>query len=249
MISQQRLLSVLTDVGLSSNQAKVYLAALMLGPSRPVDIARKAEIKRPTVYPVIESLQKLGLITEQPRGFKSVYLAEKPEKLEAIVEMRHNQLKNSLGELSSLPGLKPSETILKYYEGVDSVKEIFNDMLRVVQPGDDYLIVSNPEGWYELDPEFMQSFIERRARLNLKIRCILWDSETSRDYKKNEKAYNVKVKMLPKGEQFTGNMVIVPQRIWLSHTLEPVWGTTIEHPNIIKFYQELFESWWQSLPD
>lgn len=55
------MLAQLKHIGLSENEAKVYLAMLELGPSPMLEIAAKAGINRPTAYAQLEALKKGGL--------------------------------------------------------------------------------------------------------------------------------------------------------------------------------------------
>ena len=47
------LAKILIDLGLTENEAKVYVAALSLGPATILKIAQAAAIKRTTVYFVV----------------------------------------------------------------------------------------------------------------------------------------------------------------------------------------------------
>ena len=80
------LLTTLTTLGLTDHEAAVYLAALSLGPATILKIAKAAEIKRTTVYSVIETLKLKGLVSVEVKGFKSLFVAEDPTKLETILE-------------------------------------------------------------------------------------------------------------------------------------------------------------------
>jgi sugar-specific transcriptional regulator TrmB len=68
-----KLTKILTDLGLSEHEALVYLANISLGPTTILKIAQAAEIKRTTVYAVIESLKTKGLINVQIKGFKKLF--------------------------------------------------------------------------------------------------------------------------------------------------------------------------------
>ena len=67
----------LQRVGLDERQAKVYLAALELGPSPVQKIAQRAGIPRATVYLVLNDLQGKGLITTYDEGKKTFFVAFK----------------------------------------------------------------------------------------------------------------------------------------------------------------------------
>ena len=55
-----KLQSVLVRVGLSENEARVYLSAASLGPSTVQKITGAAGVKRTTGYSVLESLKSRG---------------------------------------------------------------------------------------------------------------------------------------------------------------------------------------------
>lgn len=243
----EKLLSVLAGAGLSKNQAAVYLAALSHGPSRATELSKFANIKRTTTYPVLQSLQELGLVSTQTKGFKTSYQAESPEKLEALVDEKHRRLKASLAELSTLRNLKRSESEIKYFAGKASIKTVYDGLLEDTNEGEDYLIISSPQTWHELDPKFFNDFIARRAKLKIKIRSLLLDSDVARDYIKNQKTYNLKAKLLPKEMNFTANIVVIPKKVVIHQLVEPIWAMVIEDRNIAKTFSELFEGLWQKI--
>lgn len=88
-----KLFTTLTNLGLTEKEAKVYLANLALGPTTILQITRGAELKRTTVYSIIESLKQKGLINIEARGFKKLFVAENPERLESILEEKNNKIK------------------------------------------------------------------------------------------------------------------------------------------------------------
>ena len=96
------MLEQLKNIGLSDNEAKVYLAMLELGPSSVVDIARKAEINRPTAYVQIEFLKKRGLVSTQTKGKKQLYIAESPEHLGGLLDSQLHEISINKETLSGL---------------------------------------------------------------------------------------------------------------------------------------------------
>ena len=104
-MKNKKLLQILIDLGLSENEASVYLAALSLGPTTILKIAKTAEMKRTTIYSVIDSLKKRGLINIEIKGFKTLFTAENPEKLETMLDSHREQLRNSLPEFLGMYNL------------------------------------------------------------------------------------------------------------------------------------------------
>jgi sugar-specific transcriptional regulator TrmB len=158
-------IELLKDIGLSDDEAQVYLSALSLGKKTTVlKISKIAGLKRTTVYGIIESLKIKGLMSVDIQGLKNVYIAESPEKLETTLEQKTIELKAQLPELLDLYNLKAGESVIKYYIGLDAMKQVLNESLRRVKSGQDYLVIANQEKWYNLDQKFTLSFIENRAK-------------------------------------------------------------------------------------
>jgi len=88
MKKQDQLLETLEKIGLSENESRVYLASLSLGGSTILTIAKEARLPRTTVYTIIESLKKKGLIFTEEKGFKKLYVPQSPEQLEVMLELR-----------------------------------------------------------------------------------------------------------------------------------------------------------------
>ena len=95
----------------------MYLGALALGPAKVSDIAKAAEIKRTTVYPVIESLKQKGLMSLEVKGFKQLFVAEHPDKLDSMLELRKKELQDNFPALLGMYNLAGTESSIKYYEG------------------------------------------------------------------------------------------------------------------------------------
>ncbi|PCI20915.1 hypothetical protein COB64_01520 [Candidatus Wolfebacteria bacterium] len=248
-MADNKLIETLKDIGLSENEAKVYFATLSLGPTTVLSISRSAEMKRTTVYSIVESLKQKGLLNIELKGIKQLYVAENPEKLESVLEKRKDEFKNNLPEFLALYNLSGGESFIKYHEGLESVKSIYESLLKEVRPKEDYLVIGSQERWFELDPKFFQSFIEKRAKLNINTRLLFQDSKIARDHKRFEKNYNEQVKILPKETMLSTNLVLTSKKLVIQQLHPPIMAIVIENKSIIKMHKELFEIIWKSIPD
>ena len=82
----------LENIGLQPKEAKVYLAALELGPDTAQHIAAKALVNRPTTYMMIESLTKRGLMSSVQRGKKKLFVAGSPAYLRYLLAQQRELL-------------------------------------------------------------------------------------------------------------------------------------------------------------
>ncbi|MEK7463775.1 MAG: helix-turn-helix domain-containing protein [Patescibacteria group bacterium] len=243
------LTETLTDLGLSENESAVYFSALSLGPTTILKVAKSAEIKRTTVYSVIESLQSKGLVRIELKGFKKLYVAEGPEKLESILEQRKAKLKQFMPELAALYNLKGGESFLKYHEGLEAVKNVYESLIKDVRPHEDYLVMANQDQWLSLDPDYFRDFLVRRAKLPIKVRMMFQDTELGRKWQAERHVLNTKIRMLPESTKLTTNLVVTPQRVLIHQLIPPVFGIVIENRSIIRMHQEMYDIIWKSLSE
>ncbi len=245
----QQLIETLTEFGLSENEAKVYFGALSLGPSSILKIAQAAEIKRTTVYTVVKALQHKGLMRIEMKGWKKLFVAEPPENLESIIEARKQKFKQLLPEFSALYNLKGGESFIKYYEGLEGVKLAYENLITDLRPHDFYLIVSHMKPWMELDQEYFEDFIRRRAKLNLDIRALFQDSDIARKLQRSQPLYKASVKLLPSPTSLKTNLVVTPQKVIIHQLVPPIIGIVIENKSVIQMHKEMFEIMWNSIKE
>ncbi len=247
---EDRIHSVLEEIGLRENEAGVYLAALSRGPTTALWLAKATGIKRTTVYSALEALQQKGLIHTQARGFKRLFVAENPEKLENVLDTRKRLLQGVLPELSARYfKLRSNEGFIKHYKGIAGVKRVYDSLLRELRAKDFYLVISDQQKWISHDPAYFERFKRERAKLGLRIQLLLQDSVSARGNKPIQSKYNEQIKILPKQYQLATNMVIVPHKVIIVQTVEPIMALVIENQSVVQMNKVLFEMIWESISD
>lgn len=86
------LLKTLEQIGLTEKEAKVYLALLSGESSTAYEVAQHCDVKKPTVYVILEDLRQKGLVLKVPHAKKALfaardiseYLAEQRGKIKAV---------------------------------------------------------------------------------------------------------------------------------------------------------------------
>ncbi len=245
----QALLTTLHDVGLTEREALVYVASLALGPSTVQKIAQEAGIKRTTVYYVIESLQKKGLVNIEIKGLKQLFAAENPEKLESVLETRKREFKKALPEFAALYNLKGGESTIKYYEGLAAVEGVYDQLLESLRVHDAWFVTSDTARWGKQDPAFFKNFRVRRTKKKLNTRLLLQDAPEAREQQKFSANCGELVKFLPKGTGLTENVVVTPQKIMMNQLVPPITAIVIENPSIVAWHKQTFEILWNALPE
>lgn len=77
MLTDEKILLLLQDLGLTRSEARVYVALVARGASAATDIVRDAKVPHPRIYDIIANLLAKGLVEIQT-GKRRKYKADKP---------------------------------------------------------------------------------------------------------------------------------------------------------------------------
>ena len=237
---------MLTDIGLSENEATVYIASISIGPSTILELSKETSLPRTTVYGIVEQLKKSGIMFKEVKGFKHRYTAERPDKLSKVFKNRYSEFEKNIPELEKIYGSKEGDTTIKTYEGINAIKGVYEDLLSDIKPGEEYLVLSDQEQWQKIDKDYFTKFLERRAKLPIKIKMLLQDSPAARHSLKYQRNYNAEVRILPNRVRLTTNLIIIPKRVVVHQITSPIFAMTMENKNIINMHRESFNIMWES---
>lgn len=121
-------ISTLTHLGFHEKAAHVYLATLSLGTASILEIAKKANLKRPTVYIYIEELLKSGLLEKIPIGKKDYFHASDPHILENRAQQHLFAIQKALPELEALQNNLKGKPSVRILEGERGLKQIYDEI-------------------------------------------------------------------------------------------------------------------------
>lgn len=190
----------LQEIGLSDKEATVYLSLLSVENASVLDLAKKTKIKRPTVYVILDSLAKKGLVSETTIGKKTNYYAEPPERLETFVEKRkialeesQKTLKDIIPQIKSISRDSGERPVVKYYEGregiVSSAEETFRDEIG----GDEPVYFIYPKDILnEIFPESERQKY-RQTRLDKKVKSKVMYTFEKGEYLSDETGDRIKI--------------------------------------------------------
>jgi DNA-binding MarR family transcriptional regulator len=180
----EQIIETLKNLGLSEKEAAVYLALLQLGPSTPYQIAKKAEIKRPTAYVIAEELVAKGLIVHVPGEEKKRYIARSAESFIEEKESKLQAAKAMLPELRSLQKGTAEKPSIMYFEGVEGVRQAYQYKQKELQGKEIVGFFASAEG---ASPGVMKAFLEwneYKHKHGPKVRGLTVDNPTLQSFAK-----------------------------------------------------------------
>lgn len=158
------MIDILQHYGFSEKEAKVYLAGLELGSAPGSTIARTAGEKRVTVYSIIKELIKKWYMTELKRNGMSYFSVVSPDILAVQLENKYQAFQQKLPELMALAEKFGNKPKVQFFEWVDGIKNLYNDILGSTTPIQAFLGIdcSDKDVLTYLDNEFLPRRIENK---------------------------------------------------------------------------------------
>lgn len=237
----------LEQYGLTKKEAKVYLAVLELGQGSVLDITKKTELKRPTIYVTLESLTQQGFVNRIPKGTTTLFSAQDPSLFLSTLEDKQTKIKAILPLLKALHNSSKSKPSIKYYEGKDNVRKLYDDLFKAKQ----YLFFyGSLKDVFKVLPEIEEVVTpEKILKLNIPVKEILASGPVDKRYAKRARTVrNSKymIKMLKKGEAFAIDSFIYDDTVVIISVKGNCFGVVIESKDIADSFKILYELAWQS---
>jgi sugar-specific transcriptional regulator TrmB len=161
----------LSEVGLTINEAKVYLALIRLaGFSKASEISKETGLPRTFIYEILKSLLFKGIATYVIKAGVKYYEAAEPDRLKAILKEKEQKLSSILPALKELKPIIREKPNTELYEGKEGLKTILEDILKM-KPGSVCCSYSSYK-IFEVLRFFFPNFIRRRIKGKIKSRMI-----------------------------------------------------------------------------
>jgi len=192
---------LLSQLGLTKNETKVYLAGLESGKSSAQDIALKAGLPRNTVYSVLKKLVGRGVVGQTLEKGKMRFIVDHPAKLISGIEDLKNNFEEALPQFEAIYNKSDKKPKILFYEGREAMQKVYDDTL-LEKPTE--ILELNTNDYFKFDTfDVDPDYIKKRVALNIKARRIVgFGSEWDMAHKGRDK------------EELSETMVVPKEKFW-----------------------------------
>ncbi|MBI4975180.1 hypothetical protein HZC20_00745, partial [Candidatus Peregrinibacteria bacterium] len=226
---EKELIEILTKIGLTDKEAKVYLAAVESGTAPVSTIAKIAQINRISSYDVLEKLKQKGLISYFTKKKIKFFTGLKPEILVEEFEKKAHDLKKALPKLKILTG-ETSHPKVRYFEGLEGIKAIYLDTLTSKT---EILNYSNSYEIRKIWPKYDEEYVEKRAHKKIYLRGICPRDKAGELVHSADKKYYRELRLVPSDQfDFTNEINIYDNKVAIISFKDELIGMIIESTEI-----------------
>ncbi len=244
-------IKILQSIGLTDKQAMVYSALLELGEAQMTDIAKHSVLKRPTVYLVIDELDKLGLVSNVAKGKRKIYSAVHPKRISELLESRKNQFQDLLPSMIAKYGSIQGKPKVQMLEGIEGVRQAYREAFALLkEEGNEGLWFGNISLLLENFPEVIQEYNRFLGQIgNYRIRELIFGGEQSREWVKKmqkNKISDHKIKYYDDiGRGGQTDQLIVGNKVIFFSIKKELFTLILDSEEIARTQRVQFESMWK----
>lgn len=240
----ENLLKILEEIGIEEKPAKVYLATLELGGGSASAISQRADVERVNTYYILEQLAKDGLVYSAEKEKKAIFVAISPKKLEILAKARLERIQKVLPELIAIENSGPIKPKIRYFEGIEGIKQMFEETLDLPH-GSETLAYSSFQTDNKYIEEYIKGYIPRRVKKGITQRCIIEYSEESKELMEHDKeelreSITVDKEKFP----FSNQINIFGNKMFIA-SYRDMMGVIIESTEVTKTQRSIFELAWE----
>ena len=151
--------SILIELGLSQNEAKVYNALVQMGASTATKISEKSRIHRTNVYEAVERLKKKSLVASVTKDKTTLFEATDPETLSIILKEKEAKLNSIMPQFKLAQELCKKNDSVQMGEGLIAVKNAYFSTLEKKQA---IYTMGSPKAASDVAKHFLNKFHKER---------------------------------------------------------------------------------------
>lgn len=245
MQNEQNYATILVNLGLRDQEAKIYLACLKLGQSTVSDIAEEAGIQRTFVYDILEKMHERGFVSFIEIHGKKHYSAISLEQFRKIQLNKFKRFEAIIPELKTLEKTTGDRPKVRFYEGIEGIKMALYDPLETLAAGEVITAYANAEGFYQDEREFVAKYMKERVKKKIYSKTIAVDTVETRKYAAKDTEQLREMVLVPaKKFPFTNEIDIYGNKVAIMSVQKEYLAVIIESESVAKTQRSIFELAW-----
>ena len=239
------LLSIIESIGLTEQEAKLYLAGLHLGTAPASEYAKETGINRITAYNILEQMVHEGRFTLVKKVRGKWYAPVAPEYLAVEARKNADALERTLPELRSLQGKHERKPRVRFFEGWEGVRHVYEDTLTA---HGEILNFANSAVVREFWPTYDEDYVAKRVKRGIHLRGIAPDDRSGKRVHGEDRKKLREIRLVPaKDFDFTNEINIYDAKVAIcSFASSPqMFGVIIESREVAETQRQIFEMAWR----
>ncbi len=240
------IIHILEAVGLDSKESQLYIAGLKMGTAPASDYAKATGMNRITSYNVLEELVHKGYFTMVRKLRAKWYAPVAPEYVALEARKNAQALESALPELRSLQGSKYRKPRVRFFEGWEGVRHVYDDTLTATT---ELLNFANSTVVRQFWPKYDEEYVDQRVKRGIRLRGIAPDDPTGKRVHGEDTEKLREIRLVPAAHfDFKNEIKIYDHKVAIISFAEnerAMFGVIIESKEVAETQRQIFEMAWR----
>lgn len=239
-----KILSTLTNYGLTDRQAKVYIACLELGVASIQELSKKLQIPRSSCEATLDQLQKRGFVSSFKQKTVRRFSPEDPRRVTKMIEQRASDFHNTLPQFLDLYLKNKTIPSVRMYEGKDGMSIILEEILSEAKVLHGF---GSVDDLYNYLGDIFPTFTKRRIQKKIPVKIILKDTPKARQRQKLGPSELREVRLIRDVGDFSNLLFMWGSKIALFSLREEAIALVVESKELAVGQKAMFDFMWSAL--
>ncbi len=235
----------LTELGLTSHEAAIYLAVLKHGEVSAGIVLDEVKLHREQVYRALKRLVDEGYLTQFEKRKRAYFSAVDPNILVQQTKAKVAVAEEVLPYLNKIRTQTPQ--VITITEGEDSLRLQLEDMLATLPYGGEYLVLGGVGSlYYDVVKKFMPLYTKRFAKKNIHGKIIVYKGAEGQYPKDMLLGGRLSIHTLHRPTENPASTVIYGNKVAIClMDPESFAVITITNEKVAKAYRATFDALWK----
>lgn len=239
-VLSKRMKEELQAYGLSDKEIEIYLAGLKAGSVTANGLSERSGIRRSTVYEVVESLKKKGLVTSLKKDKKFYFEMVQPASLIGLLKEKERMIESILPDLNKINQSLSEKPRIEFFEGVIGIKHALLEMLNYKE----IRVYGASKIGDQILGSYTSNFAKKRAERKVKMYAII-ESNIPKHMMEKDVAKVTKIKTLPLFNNHQNAYFIYGDKLIIVTLGEELTAIRITSKLLAESQRKIFESFWK----
>ncbi|MDD4983857.1 MAG: helix-turn-helix domain-containing protein [Candidatus ainarchaeum sp.] len=243
---------ILSEIGLTQGEIKVYLGLLRTGSTSTGPLAKESGVSRSKLYIIVDKLEKKGFASHFEKNGVKYFQAVEPEKINDYLSQKEEDLKKLgrdfnafLPKLNEFYGKTKEQQNVAIYQGIKGLKVAHEHVYLKVGKGEEYLYLGIPAYQPSEHHRYWQKDHLRRAKVGIKTR-MLFNRDADIKTLKNRMSYGLAdARYMPTDVITPAYFLIYKDTVMVGIASSQPIAIEIISPEIADSFRSYFEAFWK----
>jgi HTH-type transcriptional regulator, sugar sensing transcriptional regulator len=230
----------LEKLNFSTNESKVYVLLIRLGPSLAGRIAKEARMDRSSTYNALKQLTERGIVSTVHENKRTIYVPTDPKKIIDYFKEKEEIANKIIPKLRQEFSMIKEKKTISLFQGFKGVKTVFQDILSSLNKNDEYFVLGSEGQFGNLMPYYAPLFRKQKIEKKITTKMLLREGRV-----KERKSVHSQYRVVPSDVASPATINVYDDKVAIVIWGEKIETILIENADVSRTFKNYFDFMWK----